>query len=352
MYPVVPDSAHGWMGQDWRGNVAFNGYSLRAEGRQGDWYPILYDKDKRKLYSEVRYNIHVSCEDCSVLFVNGSDPVKAKQADFRSDQPRELSIFCGVFDISEDHGIWLLNAGLAQAEKQKLIHTATSYQDFYEKNFGIPFKGRLAFVQTAPTADPKAWAFSFYSSPTTFNVGVGRYALQSLFDKNKAQRSKQVMAHELAHYYFGTLLKADGVFGSIVAEGFAEYLSFALTRQIEGDSTYFELLKNKIAALAYLSDYQPLSRVRAEVDYGNREYYLYYYAPVLFLAIEKEIGKKAMWDWLKAMVNSGADVADYSFLITSLGKVVADKSVVEKVKASYLSSPDALKNAKDRLGLN
>lgn len=352
MYPVVGDSAHGYMGQDWRGNIAFNGYSLRAEGRQGDWYPILYDMDKRKLYSEVRYNIHVSCEDCSVLFVNGSTPVRAKQADLSNNQPREMSIFCGKFEASEDHGIWLLNSGMTPADKQRLIATASTYQAFYEKNFDIPYKGSLTFAQTRPTADPRYWGFSYYTSPTTFNVGVGPYAMQALFDKDHVRRNKQVMAHELAHYYFGTLLKSEGVFGSIMAEGFAEFLSFELTRNLEGDNISQSLLIDKKSSLTYFSNYQPLSRVRTENDYGNREYYLYYYAPILFLAIEKEIGEKAMWTWLKAMVNSRADVTDYSFLVTTFRNSVADKSIAARIEAKYLSSTDALKNALEELGIN
>ena len=352
MYPVVADSADGYMGQDWRGNIAFNGYSLRAEGLQGDWYPVLYDMDKRKLYSEVRYNIHVSCEDCSVLFVNGCNPVRAKRADLSSDQPREMSIFCGKFEASEDHGIWLLNSGMPLADKQRLITTAATYQSYYEKRFGIQYKGSLTFAQTTPTADPRYWAFSFYSSPTTFNVGVGQYGMQSLFDKDHARRNNQVMAHELAHYYFGTLLKAEGVFGSIITEGFAEFLSLELTRNLGGDSIFRSRLKEKKLSLTYFSHYQPLSRVRTESDYGNREYYLYYYAPILFLAVEKEIGEGAMWTWLKAMVNSKADVADYSLLVATFRASMPDKSVADRIEAKYFNSTDALKSAIEELGIN
>ena len=150
MYPVVTDSASGYMGQDWRGNIAFNGYSIRAEGLQGDWYPELYDMDKKKLYSEVRYDINISCADCNLLFVNGSSPARAKQAEFKSDLPREMSIFCGKFEADENHGIWLLNSGMQTADRQKLFTTA--YQAFYEKKLDLPFKGSLTFVQTTSKA--------------------------------------------------------------------------------------------------------------------------------------------------------------------------------------------------------
>ena len=332
MYPVIADSASGYMGGDWRGNIAFNGYSIRAEGLQGGWYPEIYDMDKKKRYSEVKYDITVSCDDCTVLFVNGSSPQKATRAEFKNDIPCEMSIFCGKFTVSENRGIWLLNSNMPKPDEQRLFTTAINYQQYYEKLFDIPFKGSLSFVQTTPVADTNRWAFAFYSAPTTFNVGAGRFGLQSLFKGYGASKNKQGMAHELAHYYFGTLLKAQGTFGFIIPEGFAEYLSYQLTRSLEGDSTYRGLLKNKVQILKYFKDYQPLSLVRTENDYGNREYYLYYYAPILFMAIHKEIGDQAMSKWLRTMVNSKAEVTDYQFLETTFESSVPDKTLAEKIK--------------------
>ncbi|HET6255424.1 MAG TPA: hypothetical protein VFE32_15195 [Puia sp.] len=352
MYPVIADSAAGYMGQDWRGNIAFNGCSIRAEGIQGNWYPELYDMDKRQLYDEVRYDINVTCADCSVLFINGSTPALASHAEFKSDFPREMSIYCGTFKTSADRGIWLLNPDMQKADEQQLYNTATAYQGFYEKMFDIPYNGSLTFVQTTPVADPSRWAFSFYSAPTTFNVGIGPYGMQSLFDKDRAPRAKQIMAHELAHYYFGTLLKPKGVFGPVIMEGFAEYLSFELTRSLEGESAYQGLLDQKIKSLNNFHNYQPLSLVRTESDYGDREYYLYYYAPALFLAIQKEIGGQAMRNWLRTMVDSKADVPDYQFLVTTFKTAVADKALAAKIEAKYFTSPDALKAAIDELGKN
>lgn len=350
MYPVIADSASGYMGQDWRGNIAFNGYSVRAEGLQGDWYPVLYDKDTRKLYQNVRYNINVSCSDCNVLFVNGSSPVKASQANFVSDVPRELSIFCGDFKASERKGVWLLNSGLTNEGEQKLFDVANAYEAYYEKKLTVPFNGNLTIVQTAPVADPKDWGFGFFSAPTTFNVGAGQYGFQTFFDADNSASHKKTIAHELAHYYFGTLVKPYGPFGHVIEEGFAEYLSFRLTRTIEGEENYLPLLKNKIRSLDYLHNYRPFSQVKNQDDYGNREYYLYYYAPVLLLAIEKEIGEPAMWKWLKTMVATKTDHADYDFLLSTFNQAIADKALQQKIVSQYFTSENALKNAKEVLG--
>jgi len=121
MYPVVKDSTSGYMSSDSRGNIAFSGYSVRADGLQSNWYPVIYDKNTRKYIEVVRYNIDVTCTDCNVLFVNGSRPVKAKQATFVSDVPHEMSIYCGTFQTAEQNGVWLLNSGMKKEEEQSSL---------------------------------------------------------------------------------------------------------------------------------------------------------------------------------------------------------------------------------------
>ncbi|HZX59208.1 MAG TPA: hypothetical protein VFE54_10795, partial [Mucilaginibacter sp.] len=114
MYPIA-DSLNGYGVQDWRGNVAFNGYSVRADGFQSAWYPVLYDMKKQVEYEKVKYDINISCEGCTTLFVNGSKPVKAKTATFVSDVPQELTMYCGNFETADINGTWLLNPDMNQA---------------------------------------------------------------------------------------------------------------------------------------------------------------------------------------------------------------------------------------------
>ncbi|MBS1529832.1 MAG: hypothetical protein JSU01_05965 [Bacteroidetes bacterium] len=352
MYPVVKDSASGYMGGDWRGNVAFNGYSVRADGFQSCWYPVLYDKDTRKRNELVRYDVKVTCNDCDVLFVNGSSPVKAKQATFMSDVPHEMSMFCGRFETAEQNGVWLLNAGMTKEDEAKFFSTANAYEAYYAKQMNIPFKGTLTFVQTDPVADPSKWAFAFFSAPTTFNVGVGKWGLQSLFSSGNSARNKKSMAHELAHYYFGTMVRPGSEFGHVIEEGLAEYMALKLTRSIEGEDVFQSLLNERVQSLKYLHNYKPFSQVKTESDYGNREYYLYYYAPALFTAVEKEIGEAAMWQWLRMMALSKNDHSDYNFMADAFKNTVTDNALQQKIIGKYFESPDALKNTKEELGLN
>ena len=189
MYPVVADSTDGYMGSDWRGNIAFNGNSIRADGMQSKWYPVLYDIKKNKRYENVKYDLNLNCDDCTVLFINGSVPVMGKSAHLVSDEPREMAIFCGNFETAENNGVWLLNSGMTKEDQQKLFKIANTYQAYYSNRFDIPFKGNLTFLHAATVADPKEWGFNFYANPTTFNVAAGEYSLASFF--NSANSTKK-----------------------------------------------------------------------------------------------------------------------------------------------------------------
>lgn len=351
MYPVIRDSVSGYMGADWRGNVAFNGYSVRAEGLQGCWYPVLYDKDTRVRYTDVRYNINVTCKDCSVLFVNGSKPVRGTKANLVSTNPRQMALYCGKFKANESNGVWLLNSDMQKADEQKLFTTAKSYQDYYVKQTGIPFNGSLSFIQTTPVANPKNWGFAFFVAPTTINVAVGKYGMASMFNAANGPNNKKTMAHELAHYYFGSLLTTDGEFGHVVDESFAEYMALNLTKNLESDQDYREVLQKRITPLKYLHNYKPWAQVVKEADYGNREYYLYYYGPVLLTAIEKEIGEEPMRQWLRLMLADKPQHTDYNFVLSTFKKAVHDTALQEKVIGSYFTSTSALNTAIAKIGL-
>ena len=350
MYPVVPDSAGGYMGGDWRGNIAFNGYSIRADGTQGAWYPVLYDMKKQTAYADVRYDLNITCSDCSVLFVNGSAPVKAKTAHFVSDVPRDMAIYCGNFETIEVNNTWILNPDMPKPQQKELLDIANSYKQWYQKELNIPFKGNMTFVQTTPTADPKEWGFAFQASPTTFNVATGKWSLGAMFNGDGGARHKQTVAHELAHYYFGDYLHTNTAFGGIINEGYAEFLSFKLTKALVGDAAYNELLTNKLNAIKHFKG-KPLSAIKNAGDYGNHEYYLYYYTLVVLTAVEKEIGEQAMWRWLTTMLNTKADLTDYNFFIKTFDAAITDTALNQRIKDKYFTSDKALDNAREELGV-
>jgi len=128
-------------------------------------------------------------------------------------------------------------------------------------------------------------------------------------------------------------------------------MALRLIKSLEGEDAFQLLLKARVQSLKDFHDYKPFNQVKTENDYGNREYYLYNYAPALFTAIEKEIGDKAMWQWLRIMARSKNAHSDYSFMADAFKKTAIDKPMQEKIINNYFQSPNALQNAKDELGL-
>lgn len=340
-FPVATDTIDNVSRDDWKGNIAFNGYSVRTDASQTAWYPMLYDIEKDKLYNEVKYDIELECSDCSTLYVNGNLPVKAKKANFKSDTPKELSLYCGDFDFKNLGGTYILNPDFSDAEFKQFCEITNSYQKYYEKKLGIPFGGAVTFVNTTPTSAKNGWLYVTY--PTIFNIGHGENGLKSLFNPKIQNWFRPFIAHELGHYYFGTYKVFNSPLGDMMSEGFTEYLSLQVTRDILGNEVYQKKMSDK---LKELEDFEPVSfaKVNSKADYKDREIYVYYYAPLMFTAIEKEIGKEKMWKWMATILKTKTDFTDYKFLAQSLETALQNKSQSEAIRSKYFDSGESLKN--------
>ncbi|MCC9044578.1 hypothetical protein LNQ81_18065 [Myroides sp. M-43] len=100
-FPVATDTISNYSREDWKGNIAFNNYSVRADGNQSGWYPVLYDIDNDIVYDNVRYDIELTCKDCTTLYINGSAPIQGQSHRFKSDVPQELALFSGNYELSK-----------------------------------------------------------------------------------------------------------------------------------------------------------------------------------------------------------------------------------------------------------
>jgi len=347
-YPVVTDTLKDYSVEDWKGNIAFNGYSVRTDGRQSAWYPVLYDIAKDVVFDKVKYDIEITCKDCSTLYVNGNLPVSGTQAHFKSDIPQQLTMFSGKYKVANVNGTYLLNPDITESQVKAFAEITNSYKKFYEDNLNIPYKQSITYIQTTPTSKDNAWLFVSY--PTIVNIGHGQYGMKSFFDKKTAAWFKPYIAHELGHYYFGTFKVFNSELGDMMSEGFAEYLSLKVARKLISDSIYGKKLTTKIKSL---NDFQaiPFAKIRSKSDYNSRELYVYYYAPLIFLAIEKEIGEEQMWKWLHAILTTKSEFTNFSFLKQTLNSVLQDKDKLNLLESKYFDSERSIENAKEVLGL-
>lgn len=344
MYPVVADTTAATTSrEDWKGNIAFNGYSVRADGYQSCWYPVLYDVKKQITYDKIRYDIDVDCPDCSTIYVNGAPPVQGPHARLHSDVPRQILLYAGKYPVAYAGGDCFLNPDMDQDHLRSLAAVTEKLKGYYAGHLGIPYMDTITFIQTTPTAPDHAWLFVSY--PTIVNIGYDPYAMKSFADPAKKDNVIAFMSHELGHYYYGTYRRFNAALGDMMSEGFAEFLALHATRALISDSAYHKELARKVKAL---KNFQPTSFATVK-DYRNRELYVYYYAPLIFTAIEKEIGEPATWKWLHELLVAPADFTDYAFLLKTLHTVTGDRA--DALAAKYFQGDQTLASAESTLGL-
>jgi hypothetical protein len=338
MYPVIADSSSV---QDWRGNIAFNGYSVRADGIQSAWCPILYDVQTDKRLEKMTYELDVTCADCKVIYVNGSEPVSDTHAVLKNTSPVELTMFAGDFKYSAINGSYFLNTDADDQQLTKIESALHSYQDYLAQHLKIPYKGKAVYIQTTPVSRYNSWYFAAYPSIVKIGWEAGMKAFGT---KDNDHNMEAFFMHELSHYYFGTHRVFNSELGDMISEGFAEYLSLSMLRDLIHDSAYEKRLMSKVNELRNFSP-SMFSDIRSTNDYQNRELYVYYYAPLIFLAIEKEIGSAKMWQWMHALLEEPARNTNLAFVEQTLQSVLNDKTQFDRLSSQYFRSKRSVENA-------
>ncbi|WP_316735850.1 hypothetical protein [Pedobacter aquatilis] len=345
MYPVITDTSSV---SDWRGNIAFNGTSLRVDGLQSAWYPILYDAKTDKRYEKVTYDLNINCNDCKVIYLNGNNPVNGTSAVLKSNSPQDITMFAGDFKSTVINDKYFLNSDADDVVLNDLEKELHSYQEYLQKKLNIPYKGKTVYIQTTPVSKNDSWLFVSY--PSIIKVGW-EDGMKSFQDKNNRPYFLHYMAHELSHYYFGTVRSFNSEIGDMISEGFAEFLAMRITRDFMGDSVYQENLKLKVRSMRNLTPV-PVGKILSKADYKNRELYSYYYSPLLFSAIEKEIGEYKMWKWMSLLLQLPTVKTNYIFFGKTLREAVADQNKYDLIREKYLVNNNSYRNIISTLGLS
>ena len=340
-FPVISSMDKASDRGDWKGNIAFNGKSIRTDDFQTAWYPILYDIEKDKQYRELAYKIEVTCLDCKSIYVNGNKPISGTRAVFKKDQPSPLTLFAGDYEFSDKNGSYYLNSRLTEIQMSKLGELTASFEQYYQDKLSIPYGENVVYIHTTPTSKKDSWLFVSYPSIVAINHDKG--GLSSLLD----EKFKPFIAHELAHYYFGDYRTFNSELGDMFHESFSEYLALKLTRQLIDNKTYFKNINEKLVQVEGKT-FTAIKDINNTADYGNRNLYVYTYVPVIWLAIEKEIGEEKMWQWLHKMLTVKTEQTDYTFMIKTLASVIENEQL-DFIEKTYLSHKNAVNNAKAAL---
>ena len=85
--------------------------------------------------------------------------------------------------------------------------------------------------------------------------------------------------------------------------------------------------------------------IKSITDITDRETFVYDYAPIIFIAIEKEIGKKKMWEWLKNILETKAEFTNYDFLVSTLKSTLKNDKKLELIINDYFNNVNSTQNA-------
>ncbi|MBW7912868.1 MAG: hypothetical protein H3C54_04010 [Taibaiella sp.] len=337
-FPVVNDTNEAQR-VDWRGNIAFNDYSLRTDGAQAAWYPVLYDVTTDKSYTRVRYDIKVNCKGCSSMFINGSKPVPGSIARFKNEDPCEMFMYLGRYNVKNVDGTYFLKPDADDEKLRSFGEMTNKLKKFYTDKTGIAYERSIVYANSTPVSKNNAWMFVAY--PTIAMVGWGEHGLSGVLD-DTTMWSYNFIAHELAHF----CLEFNSPIGDALNEGFAEYMSSLAIKQLFGEQVYKKSIEEWITNT---KDFKPvcLSKITDEQGYGSRQRYVYNYMPLLLTAIGREIGTDAMWRFVKKLSDTGkvSVPTDYTYFIRCLAEVVQDKPKMDQIRTHYLEGDNTLSNA-------
>jgi len=321
-FPIYRDTLNAF---DYKGVIAFNGSTLRAT-EQSKWYPIIYDLKNDKEYVEFTYNLSISCSDCKTIYINGSDAKAETTSSFVSKTARSIFLFAGDYESQIFDGIAFLNADLNKTEALTFSNVISEIKAFYVNTLGIPYNEKITFIKhhaIEPFDSKRSWGFASFPSIAIAGKLFGF--------KEQVDTTRQVLrdtlayafyAHELGHYYFGTLFRANSLLKHFIQESVPEYLSIKASENRYGEPFITNYLQKKKILMAN-KKFIPLNRITHQDEISSL--YRYNYGPLVLLGLEKIIGKEKVYNFLSCILNTKTINTDYSFL-----KEIALKSGVTK----------------------
>jgi len=301
-FPLYPK--HDAMG-DFKGMMAFNGDSVRFT-EQSAWLPLAFDPRTRVRSSESRYDLRVDCKGCRFLYLNGTPAIEAAQGRFRSDIARPILLFGGSGPITRTAQVTLLNESLPAAKVDALSNTVQKVADFYARYMGVPSADHPTFLRMVTLdqveRDRRGNEWGFATWPTIAMSGsIGNVADSLLAGGEPAERRLQYIAHEMGHYYFGTLNQPQGPYYWFLLESSAEFLSIKALRDVSGDAAadrYIARLQSSIGKQG--KPLPALDTIDASANLG--ELYRYVYAPLLLLSLEQQVGEATMQAFMRGLL--------------------------------------------------
>lgn len=337
-FPVVHVDAGERTTDDWKGNIAFDGRTIRAT-EQTRFYPVLRDAAGVE-HQQVAYDIEVRCTGCRSIFWNGSAPVAGDHARFTSNRPRALMLYAGNMPFTTVDGVHFVGAEVSIDTAAFVRRSFTSIARMHEDYLGVAMEDEPSLVSFAALGGrasrqlgTNTWGFATW--PTI--ASDGRLPFDALLpqepDGTLSQARQRFFAHEMAHHYFGARYAPRGPLRWFLLESTAEYLAAQAVRGLRGEAAYQAQLSEYVRATPSLV--VPLDRVTdANQIEGDYRYAL---GPLLLAALERTVGRETLRRALSSFITTPpTEEVDYAYFRVRLISAGAAETALISFEAACL----------------
>ncbi|MCC6242693.1 MAG: hypothetical protein IT353_07610 [Gemmatimonadaceae bacterium] len=291
---------------DWKGRIVATAGTLRA-AEQTRWYPTLFDSVTARVQEVGSFDLIVRCPTCRAIYVNGAKPVRDTVGHFVSDIPRALLLFAGDIPVLEASAVTLVGASASPATVDVLGRGIADIATYFARLLNRPYRERpvlLSFFSVAQRYPPGSVNWQFVTWPTIAIAGGAPFDQLIEGITHSAVLVpwlRAALAHEMAHYYFGTLRMPTGPLFWFGLESTAEYLALKQVRAAEGESAYAERALNYLGAIGYAA-YPSLSTITQPEQIGLT--HRYRVLPLALMELEQRVGEAAMMRMLRTLVDA------------------------------------------------
>jgi hypothetical protein len=329
---------------DFKGMIAFNGETLRAT-EQSNWYPILFDEQANSAFEAVPYNLRIRCPECSAIYVNGDRVQRTSDGQFSSSMPRPLFLFAGKFTFTEIDNTTYINGTVSTEDATAIATTVADIRKFYQQFLDIPEPDSPVFL-TFESVDRNRKQGSNTLTFTTWPTLAfdGKISFDALIETTRGKRSLGIvpwhtLAHEMAHYYFGTLLVAHGTYQWFYTESTAEYMALKAMQNLLGQDALGQWLAKVYKGVVSGPAPTPLNKV-STTDTPPSDRYDYW--PLLLFSLDKRVGEPVMGRAFSSILKSQRDAnLDYSFLRQAVLTAGASRSDWNRFEQRCIDPPPA-----------
>ena len=281
--------------------IAIKNNILRAS-HQTLWYPILVDRTNNFTITKYEYDINVVCKDCESIYLGGTDPIRAKKGNFKTNEPNDIMLYVGKYNFIKSKHSFFLNSKLDKTEADILDNSLDSIKAFYTQILQANYTQPTVLAQIftiGPKTQYEKWAFVVYpcivADLNELNKQVD-IKTKKISDIN----AFRIYSHELAHNFFGLKIKADNEYWGFYSESFAEYLCLKAIEKFFGKEKYIAFLNQRyLTEKALTKKYTPLTNIKSDISTNH----LYNYYPMLLIGLEQIIGQQRMFKLLEHLVS-------------------------------------------------